>query len=241
MVPPAPVPARPRASTAPRRRSSSPCAAWASSMSWCWAMRCAAASARWSTARQRLRDLRLSLDLDGDRAEVRDLAVHELAGRPREEIVRAVEQAAVVNSVANLMGFPWIAEKVAAGTLVLHAWWFNLTEGQLYAFNPDAAAFEAGARDRGPADGRKARRCRRSAARAPRSPRSPAGSRPSSSPATRSPRRRRPALNGTPAVFIASSVVARQPSSIGSLRSPMWPMRNTLPISGPSPPPSDRL
>ena len=43
--------------------------------------------------------------------------------------MRAVEQAAVVNSVANLMSFPWLAERVDAGTLVLHAWWFNLTEG----------------------------------------------------------------------------------------------------------------
>ena len=40
------------------------------------------------------------------------------------------------------MGFPWLAERVAACTLVLHAWWFNLTEGQLYAFNPEAATFD---------------------------------------------------------------------------------------------------
>ena len=74
---------------------------------------------------------------------VRDIAVNDLAGRPREEIVRAVEQASVVNSVANLMGFPWLAERVRAGKLVLHAWWFNLTEGQLYAFNPETAVFDA--------------------------------------------------------------------------------------------------
>lgn len=74
--------------------------------------------------------------------ETRDLVVEELKGRPRAEIVRAVEQAAVVNSVQNLMGFPWLAERVAAGKLVLHAWWFNLTEGQLYAFHPDTATFE---------------------------------------------------------------------------------------------------
>jgi carbonic anhydrase len=73
---------------------------------------------------------------------VRDVAVHDLAGRPREEIVRAVEQAAVVNSVANLMTFPWLAERVDAGKLVLHAWWFNLIEGQLYAFNPATARFD---------------------------------------------------------------------------------------------------
>jgi carbonic anhydrase len=74
--------------------------------------------------------------------KVRDVAVNDLAGRPREEIVRAVEQASVVNSVANLMTFPWLAERVAAGKLVLHAWWFNLTKGQLYAFNPVSAVFE---------------------------------------------------------------------------------------------------
>jgi carbonic anhydrase len=75
--------------------------------------------------------------------EVRDLALREMKGRPRSEIVRAVEQASVVNSVINLMGFPWIAERVAAGKLVLHAWWFNLTEGQLYAFNPLESRFDA--------------------------------------------------------------------------------------------------
>ena len=74
--------------------------------------------------------------------EVRDLVVRELAGRPRSEIARTLEQAAAVNSVRNLMSFRWIADKVEAGTLSLHAWWFNLVEGQLYAFNPGSAAFE---------------------------------------------------------------------------------------------------
>ena len=74
--------------------------------------------------------------------DTRDLVVQELKGRPREEVARAVEQAVVLNSVKNLMSFRWIAEKVEAGTLVLHAWWFNMTQGQLYAFNPAAAAFE---------------------------------------------------------------------------------------------------
>ncbi len=75
--------------------------------------------------------------------EVRDSAVKRLAGRSRNEVARAVEQGAVLNSVTNLMSFRWIAERVEAGTLALHAWWFNMTEGQLYAFNPATAAFEA--------------------------------------------------------------------------------------------------
>ncbi|MSP77426.1 MAG: carbonic anhydrase [Rhodospirillaceae bacterium] len=74
--------------------------------------------------------------------DARDLAVRELAGRSRDEIARTVEQAAVLNSVTNLMSFRWIAEKVEAGTLLLHAWWFNMTEGQLYAFNPAKVAFD---------------------------------------------------------------------------------------------------
>jgi carbonic anhydrase len=74
--------------------------------------------------------------------DVRDLAVRELKDKPHATLIRAVEQAAVVNSVVNLMGFSWIAERVAAGKLVLHAWWFNLTEGQLYAFNPVTASFD---------------------------------------------------------------------------------------------------
>src|SRR5207248_3924366 len=74
--------------------------------------------------------------------EVRDMVVSKLAGRPRDEIVRALEQAAVVNSVRNLMTFRWIADRVASGTLSLHAWWFNLVEGQLHAFNPETMAFE---------------------------------------------------------------------------------------------------
>ena len=75
--------------------------------------------------------------------DVRDLAVERLAGRSRNEIARAVEQGAVLNSVSNLMSFRWIAERVEAGTLALHAWWFNMTEGQLYAFDPATTAFVA--------------------------------------------------------------------------------------------------
>ncbi|MGE4076121.1 MAG: carbonic anhydrase [Reyranella sp.] len=74
--------------------------------------------------------------------EVRDEIVRALEGQPREQVLRAVEQAAIVNSIRNLMGFPWLAERVAAGKVVLHAWWFNLTEGQLYAFDPNSARFK---------------------------------------------------------------------------------------------------
>src|SRR5471030_2527607 len=37
--------------------------------------------------------------------DVRDRALKELEGKPREQVIRVVEQPAVVNSVVNLMGF----------------------------------------------------------------------------------------------------------------------------------------
>jgi carbonic anhydrase len=74
--------------------------------------------------------------------QTRDLALRELQAMPRDKIARVVEQAAVLNSVSNLMSFRWIAEKVDASALVLHAWWFNMAEGQLYAFNAATAVFE---------------------------------------------------------------------------------------------------
>jgi carbonic anhydrase len=76
--------------------------------------------------------------------DTRDNAVKELTGRRSpEQIKRAVEQASVLNSINNLMSFRWLAERVQAGTLALHGWWFNIQEGQLYAFTPKTMTFEA--------------------------------------------------------------------------------------------------
>ena len=75
--------------------------------------------------------------------EARDEAVKKLGTRPAAELKCAMEQAAVLNSVKNLMSYRWLAERVQAGTLSLHAWWFNLARGQLYAFNAKTTAFEA--------------------------------------------------------------------------------------------------
>jgi carbonic anhydrase len=74
--------------------------------------------------------------------DVRNIAMRELKDQPREALVRAIEHASVLNSVANLMTFPWLAERVEAGKLVIHGWWFTLVEGQLYAFNPTTARFD---------------------------------------------------------------------------------------------------
>lgn len=54
---------------------------------------------------------------------------------------KAVEQAAVVVSMGNVLSFPWVREKVEAGTLAIHGWYFDLRNGELSAFDPTDARF----------------------------------------------------------------------------------------------------
>jgi len=42
---------------------------------------------------------------------------------------RACEQAAILVSLENLLTFPWINERVEAGTLLLHGWYFDIGIG----------------------------------------------------------------------------------------------------------------
>lgn len=60
---------------------------------------------------------------------------------PVEVVRRAIEQASVINTVANLMTFDWIVERVKAGTLSIHGWYFDMTKAQLFAFDPQGCVF----------------------------------------------------------------------------------------------------
>jgi carbonic anhydrase len=48
-------------------------------------------------------------------------------------VARRAEQAAVLASVRHLAGYPFIAERVARGTLALHGWYFHFGWGLLQA------------------------------------------------------------------------------------------------------------
>ncbi|MGE0659336.1 MAG: carbonic anhydrase [Reyranellaceae bacterium] len=61
---------------------------------------------------------------------------------PVEQVRRAIEQASVINTVANLMTFDWIADRVKSGELAVHGWYFDMTKAQLYAFNPQTCVFD---------------------------------------------------------------------------------------------------
>ncbi|MHB1566865.1 MAG: carbonic anhydrase [Acidiferrobacter sp.] len=55
---------------------------------------------------------------------------------------RALEKAAMVVSLENLLTFASVRARVAAGTLQLHAWYFELEEGRLYGYRSDQRRFE---------------------------------------------------------------------------------------------------
>jgi carbonic anhydrase len=70
-------------------------------------------------------------------------AVLEAIGQaPVDYRRRAIEQASVLNTVANLMTFDWLVERVQAGKLSVHAWYFDLTVAQLWSFDPKAEQFQ---------------------------------------------------------------------------------------------------
>jgi carbonic anhydrase len=56
-----------------------------------------------------------------------------------EQRQQLCEHECIKLSLANLMRFPWIAERVAAGTLTLHGAWFAIRTGMLTVLQPDGS------------------------------------------------------------------------------------------------------
>jgi carbonic anhydrase len=71
----------------------------------------------------------------------RERVMRELAGESEAVQVRACEHGAIALSLGNLMTFPWIRERVEAGTLALHGWYFDIDAGELLGYSAETAAF----------------------------------------------------------------------------------------------------
>jgi carbonic anhydrase len=71
----------------------------------------------------------------------RERVLRELAGESPGVQTRACEHAAIALSLGNLMSFPWIRERVEAGMLALHGWYFDLDAGELLAYSQEIAGF----------------------------------------------------------------------------------------------------
>ena len=58
---------------------------------------------------------------------------------PAEERQQCCEHEVIKVSLANLMTFPWIAERVATGKLELHGAWFDIHTGVLMTLQPEGS------------------------------------------------------------------------------------------------------
>jgi carbonic anhydrase len=73
--------------------------------------------------------------------EARDEVLARLPGKSLEMQARACEQASLLLSLRNLLTFPWVAERVEAGTLALHGWYFDLERGRLLGYDAATGRF----------------------------------------------------------------------------------------------------
>jgi carbonic anhydrase len=62
-----------------------------------------------------------------------------LESAPPEQHQHYCEHEVIKVSLANLMTFPWIAERVAAGRLALYGAWFSVMTGSLLLLQPDGS------------------------------------------------------------------------------------------------------
>jgi carbonic anhydrase len=74
-------------------------------------------------------------------AEARAKVMRELADESDAVQSRACERAAIALSLANLMSFPWIRERVDAGAMALHGWYFDIDAGELLAYSAESKSF----------------------------------------------------------------------------------------------------
>ena len=67
-----------------------------------------------------------------------DLDLNDWPG-PSQHIA---EKASILNSLNNLMSFPWICKLVSNNNLTLHGWWFDMENAALWSVNQKNKEFE---------------------------------------------------------------------------------------------------
>jgi len=76
-------------------------------------------------------------------AAARERVLRELASEPPAVQAKACEKAAIALSLENLLTFPWIRERVQAGSLTLHGWYFDIDSGELLQHSAETGEFIA--------------------------------------------------------------------------------------------------
>jgi carbonic anhydrase len=72
----------------------------------------------------------------------RDAALALVGDTDPELLQRTCEHETVKISLANLALFPWVRERVQAGKLTLHGWYFNIERGELLTVESPSGTFE---------------------------------------------------------------------------------------------------
>jgi carbonic anhydrase len=75
-------------------------------------------------------------------ARDRALALTLSAGEPIESSRRMAEQETVAISLANLMTFPWVRERVMDRRVSLHGWYFDVENGELLRLDSRTNTFQ---------------------------------------------------------------------------------------------------
>lgn len=75
-------------------------------------------------------------------SHARNRVLARMHGRPLNEMAQACEQEAILVSLDNLLTFPWILERVAAGKLRLHGWYFDIEQGRLLHYDRETNRFQ---------------------------------------------------------------------------------------------------
>jgi carbonic anhydrase len=73
----------------------------------------------------------------------RERVLREMAGESRAVQRKACEQGAIALSLENLRSFPWVRERVDAGTLTLDGWYFDMDAGELLGYKAETGRFAA--------------------------------------------------------------------------------------------------
>lgn len=72
----------------------------------------------------------------------REAALAQVGPDDSERLHRVCELETVKLSLANLAEFPWIRERLAAGKLFLHGWYFDIEKGELLTTDNDEGGFQ---------------------------------------------------------------------------------------------------
>lgn len=74
-------------------------------------------------------------------APVRERVLRELPHKAPHEQCKACEMASILQSLDNLLTYPWIRRRVEEGRLCLHGWYFDIDTGALLAYSPRQQEF----------------------------------------------------------------------------------------------------